>query len=861
LRSAKRLKIVLKTPAMNRFFRANGLMPFVAAILFTTTARGTLLEVDYARLIGRADLLYSNEVDRSESGMPIGNGRMGTLVWTTPSALHFQINRVDVFGNNSATESFPQRHTDYCGGCGFVDIDFGNSAEVVFPTSNVAQHLSCYDAIADVLGAGVTARMLVWNEKDVMAVQMTDERATPAAIHINLRMLRPAVEKRLKHTAISRLESRNGRILLTQEFSEGAYLCRSVVAIEIVGRKANVEKSGEEELRLVTEPHSGAFIVLVASAATFSRTENIAGSALAQLDAAARKTFAGLTESNRNWWHDFWGKSFIHLHSEDEVADSVERDYNYFLYLLASSSRGKYPTKFNGMLWATGGDKRQWGGQYWGANQSCLYNNSAFAANHTELLDPMFEMYSGMFDSCALAAKQQWGSTGVWFPETVAFDGLAPLPKDIAAEMRDLYLMKKPWGERSKQFLDYATYRVPYSSRWNWIGGGQWEDGKWSITERGGGPFGPVTHTISRGAKIAYQYWLRYEYTHDERWLRHHAYPVLKGVAEFYRNFPNVKKQADGKYHIYHVNSNESVQDAHDTDEEISSMMGIFPVLIKASEILELDARMRPVWREFLANLAPLPRSDSPEVATATRATNAPPMWIRGYPPTLRGSPLGRPDGNTMPEWFFDLCTLESDPAIFQIGDATLGTNSGRRAGVLSKIPLTCAVMGRAEAVQVAIPAQFNTNERGGILMNRMDLREGAQTTTAQRLGNASDALHTALCYDLPAGPGQASVLRVFAAWPREWNADYTLLARGGFLVTSAMHKGEIEFVELKSQLGGECRLRNPWPEKEVALYRDGHKAENVKGALLNFKTRRGENIVVVPAGVEPSRFKQLIAP
>src|SRR4051812_1873477 len=100
---------------MNRFLRANGFVPFLAAILFATAVRGALLEVDYPRLIGRADLHYSNEVDRSESGMPIGNGRMGTLVWTTPSALHFQINRVDVFGNNSATESFPQRHTDYCG--------------------------------------------------------------------------------------------------------------------------------------------------------------------------------------------------------------------------------------------------------------------------------------------------------------------------------------------------------------------------------------------------------------------------------------------------------------------------------------------------------------------------------------------------------------------------------------------------------------------------------------------------------------------------------------------------------------------------------------------------------------------------
>ena len=38
-------------------------------------------------------------------------------------------------------------------------------------------------------------------------------------------------------------------------------------------------------------------------------------------------------------------------------------------------------------------------------------------------------MYSGMFDACALAARQQWGSEGIFIPETVWFDGLAKLPE------------------------------------------------------------------------------------------------------------------------------------------------------------------------------------------------------------------------------------------------------------------------------------------------------------------------------------------------------------------------------------------------------------------------------------------------
>ena len=40
--------------------------------------------MDLRSLISAADLVYDKPVPRSEEGMPIGNGRMGTLVWTTP---------------------------------------------------------------------------------------------------------------------------------------------------------------------------------------------------------------------------------------------------------------------------------------------------------------------------------------------------------------------------------------------------------------------------------------------------------------------------------------------------------------------------------------------------------------------------------------------------------------------------------------------------------------------------------------------------------------------------------------------------------------------------------------------------------
>src|SRR5262249_39093553 len=110
-----------------------------------------------------------------------------------------------------------------------------------------------------------------------------------------------------------------------------------------------------------------------------------------------------------------------------------------------------------------------------------------------------------------------------------------------------------------------------------------------------------------------------------------------------------------------------------------------------------------------------------------------------------------------------------------------------------------------------------------------------------------------------PPSPGGDPVIRVFPAWPKEWDASYTLLARGAFLVTSSIERGRIGFVELESQAGAECRLRNPWGESAVTLYRDGKKSESLPGALLRFPTRKGERVVVVTDGDTPQAHRRAL--
>lgn len=827
-------------------------------------------------LVSAGDLHYAGAMPRSEEGLPIGNGRMGSLVWTTPTSIRLQINRVDVQPINAATTSFHERNSDYMGGCGFVDVEFGGTDEV-FSAENSPQHLSIFEGGLTIAGHGIGVRMVALPDLDVFALEIDDRRRPALPLVINLRMLRHAghyaggqhekftqehiaVVRTHQHTAASQLHVRDDRILLTQDFREGMHVAKSAVGVAVAGRKVTARVANETTVSLAVAAADASTIgaektlVLIGSAAALGDHKDIAAVALRALDAARGKSFRTLAAETAAWWRRFWERGTIALHSADGVADLVAAHYHYYLYLMAATSRGKFPPKFNGMLWNTAGDLRTWGAQHWFANLSCYYE-ALLASNRLELLDPMFAMYSGMADAAALAARQQWGSEGIFIPETVWFDGLAPLPDDIAAEMRDLYLVRKPWEARSARFMAFAATRHPHSSRWNWWGGGSHTDGRWVPTERGNGPFGNVTHILGTTAKVAYLFWRRYEYTLDREWLRTRAYPMLRGAAEFYRHFPNLRRDERGVFHVHHTNSNESVQDVRDSDEDLSAMRGVLAAAIRAAELLQIDAALRRHWREVLEHLAPLPTSDNAD-AVKPADYSGPPVFVRGRTPVRAGRGF-TPDGNSLPQWFFDLCNLGAPADRLAVANATFDRalrgqppNANTPVGVLSKLAIAGVALGRVDATRHLIPNQIRSLAaeresayRGGRpLANRLSLREGHQAFDVQRIGRAAEALQLALLNSAPSQPTAEPILRLFAAWPPEWNARFTLRARGGFVVSAAQQSGEVEYVEIVSEAGALLRLQNPWGAATVQVERNGTR-ERASGALLELPTRPGERI------------------
>src|SRR5690242_19230042 len=271
------------------------------ALLAATASAASLIQVDRRAQVSRADLHYDTPASRPEEGMPVGNGRMGSLVWTTPSALHLQINRVDVHAMDDTSFSFPRADSDYGSGCGYVDIHVVQSGDDVFTGAPFRQHLSLYDALMTAQGKGVSVRALAWPNGDVMAIDVDDQRAAPEPINIDLRMLRyqmqfmvgktweqrqnhTVIYRTAAHTATSILGIKDGRITLTQQFREDTFYDSSAVAIAITGRASRARYLNDNTVQLSAAPAKGRFTIWIGTAASAILDQDTAALALRQID-------------------------------------------------------------------------------------------------------------------------------------------------------------------------------------------------------------------------------------------------------------------------------------------------------------------------------------------------------------------------------------------------------------------------------------------------------------------------------------------------------------------------------------------------------------------------------------------------
>jgi len=827
---------------------------------------------DYSELIGRSDLYHKGRITTGTQGMPVANGRFGGPVWQmNQNTLSMQLNHTDCFMFNDASAASNDHANSGGGALGRVHIGFGTTGNVF--NDNTEQHLSLYDAMLSIKGSGVDINVIANMDSDAIAIQITDNRSTPQPITVDLAMLRAAEQIWGNHSAISTLttEPDNKTIVLEQVIEEECdtgieindHYCNTAVAVTVQGRDvSSVTDStvGNRAARRLNLPaQNGTFTIIIGGCSTMDKTVNAKANAIA--NAVESPDFESIYTSSQKWWSDFWHRSYVYFPS----LQKFEQRRNYYMYLAAISSRGNYPQKYNGGIWIGEEDRRDWGSYYWNWNQDSLYH-PLMAAGHLDLMEPMFRMREACLEQYKTAARQMWGAEGIFIGETSGILGWETLPEEIANSMREYYTFKT--DTRSQEFTDMTKRRNRYLTPWNW-----------NVFGSGNNQASYTTHTMMATQETAEYYWQYYCYTKDLDFLRERAYPFIRGAAELYRTYDGFRKEADGKYHIYNTNLHEHIWAGKDVIDDLAMARGVFAAVVEASKLLGVDEDMRPLWEDCRDNIADYPLRTDPGALWAGSTNQSlisilatdEPAWAQGLEPAyfirdLHGteSPIfkmvekydllnleTRDQGLDNGEWEIALNTYLHSPGYWnQVKNQVIDRNGS------SRFHIDAARFGRADDMEMILNTQFGVfstyGEYPNLIFNQLDYY------SAEGYGTYAAALQEALNQSLSPTPVGDPVIRVFPAWPRAWDAKYKLHAKDGFIVSSSMESGDIQYVEIESQLGEVCRIRNPW-DSNVVLYRNGIRAETITASendLLEFDTDEGEIIVLVRPGTTPDTYR-----
>lgn len=157
----------------------------------------------------------------------------------------------------------------------------------------------------------------------------------------------------------------------------------------------------------------------------------------ASVEATTPSTSAARARA-RDWWQQYWQRSWLIINTEKNTTDlpwTLGRNYQLFRYQLGCNAFGSYPTKFNGGNFTfdpglvqedktLAPDWRAWGGGSFTAQNQRLVYWPMLKSGDFEQMEPQFQFYSRVLPNAAARVKHYWGHDGCLFTEQMENFGL-----------------------------------------------------------------------------------------------------------------------------------------------------------------------------------------------------------------------------------------------------------------------------------------------------------------------------------------------------------------------------------------------------------------------------------------------------
>lgn len=434
--------------------------------------------------------------------------------------------------------------------------------------------------------------------------------------------------------------------------------------------------------------------------------------------------------AHRRWWQEWRNRSWIHI--ENDEAGQVNQGYALQRYITACAGRGEFPIKFNGTLFTVDGE------------------------DHGARLDADYRRWGGpyWFQNTRL----------VYWPMLAAGDMEMMIP--LFRMYRDMFPFAKA---RTRAYFNHDGAFFP-ETLYFW---GAYANDNYGYAREGLSP------GITENRYIRYYYdgalelvllmLAYYHYTGDETFVREYMTPFADAVIRFYvEHYP---KDEQGKLRIYPSQALETYQDCVNPMPVAAGLRSVLEGLCALPETV-VDPALRGRWKTWL-DAAP----DLPIIKQGNRI-------LLGAASEI----LEAPKNSENPELY----------AVFPYRRFGVGKPDLKLAVRTFKMRRVKGNVGwNQDDTQAALLGLADEAKR--MLLDRVSRKHEGSRFPAfwgpnfdwipdqDHGGNAMMALQQMLMQS------DGMQVRLFPAWPREWNVSFKLHGPGGMIVEGCYRNGKLE--------------------------------------------------------------------
>jgi hypothetical protein len=740
------------------------------------------------------------------SGALMGNGDIGVVAGdTSVERQSFYFGKSDFWGAGAHYAGLPDRGVDRhnepeCNWACRVSILSLGKMTISSPVKSPGAD-RIYRVDQDILHARVETTLKLAGEvvhlrswtadgENTFVTEVTSDSKTDLPIHLSLDM--PEFGSEAPPGFPVTVGSRDGVLWATRENNATGgqdYKARAAIALRVLGAKLTGAATTPNTTMADFILHSGTpvWIAVVFESDARMGLNGPASTALAQA-AVIRATrlseprIETLEKANLEWWQRFWLRSVVQVH------DKILEEYYYgALYVLGCASR---PTKLAPSLFGSfvTTDNVAWGGLYFmNYNEEAPYYG-VFSSNHAELAEPYIRMVFAQIPWQKNRTAEA-GYNGVSYERTFSPFTVAAKPPQLLPVAAKKNYTKLPSDQKSNATFSFLP---------------------------------------------AIQY---YDYTQNREFLRAELYPAMKELDAFWRDY--AVRDSSGKQWVFeHSAAHEGGNDVN-PNLDIGFARRVEHELIATSQVLDVDAEMRPLWRSFLDQLSPYP----------TGTVNGKTVYYIAESIRNKSENHGLFEPGDQPinlegvVYPGENLSIGGDPQQLRIAQnsmqemnswaATKGPNSEN--GFCKIFPIAARIGWPAADLVAKFKAAILYQWRPS---NLTVFQDGGGIETS----GSVEALDSMLLQH------EDGILRVFPDWPSSMDASFARLrAKGAFLVSSEQRGGTVTSIEVVSEQGGLLTIQSPWRTSGFRM-NNAHAVmqPNSRGEIA-LNTKRGAHYRLTP--------------